>query len=42
MPSLIESPTNCEVRAVISFLTAKDLETIGIHNEISTVYDENI
>lgn len=42
MPPPIESAADCEVRAVIRFLTAKGLKAIDIHREISSVYGENI
>lgn len=42
MPPIIVSPADCEVRAVIRFLSAKGLKAIDIHREICAVYGENI
>ena len=37
MPPTIVSPADCEVRAVIRFLSAKGVKTIDIHREICEV-----
>ena len=42
MPPIIVSPADCEVRAVIRFLSAKGLKPIDIHREICAVYGQNI
>ena len=35
MPPLIVNPADCEVRAVIRFLSAKDMKAAEIHRQIS-------
>lgn len=42
MPPIIVSPADCEVRAVIRFLSGKGLKATDIHREICAVYGENI
>ena len=42
MPLIIVSPADCEVRAVIRFLSPKGLKSIDIHREICAVYGQNI
>lgn len=42
MPPTIVSPADCEVRAVIRFLSAKGVKPIDIHREIVEVYGQNI
>ena len=42
MPPIIVNLADCEVRAVIRFLSAKGLKPIGIHREICAVYGQNI
>jgi len=38
----IDSPVDCEVRAVIRFLWAKRIKPAEIHRELCSVYGENI
>ncbi|CAG9830394.1 unnamed protein product [Diabrotica balteata] len=42
MPPTIVSHANCEVRAVIRFLSAKGVKPIDSHREIVEVYGQNI
>ncbi|XP_023215930.1 histone-lysine N-methyltransferase SETMAR-like [Centruroides sculpturatus] len=42
MPPLIENPADCEVRAVIRFLSAKGSKAAEIHRQISEVYGESV
>ncbi|KAF2901006.1 hypothetical protein ILUMI_05181 [Ignelater luminosus] len=42
MPPPIENPTDCEVRSVIHFLSAKGVKAIEIHRNICEVYGQNI
>ncbi|XP_073976274.1 protein GVQW3-like [Rhodnius prolixus] len=42
MPRPIENPADCEIRAVIRFLSTKGVKAAEIHREISEVYGENI
>ncbi|XP_067127515.1 histone-lysine N-methyltransferase SETMAR-like [Centruroides vittatus] len=42
MPPLIENPADCEVRAVIRFLSAKGSKAAEIHCQISEVYGESV
>jgi hypothetical protein len=42
MPPTIVSPADCEVRAVIRFLSAKGVKLIDIHREICEIYGQNI
>jgi hypothetical protein len=34
----IDNPVNCEIRAVISFLHAKNMSDAEIHRELCAVY----
>ncbi|CAL1266830.1 unnamed protein product [Larinioides sclopetarius] len=42
IPPPIENPADCEVRAVISFLSTKGFKAADIHRQISDDYGENI
>ena len=42
MPPTTVSPTDCEVRAVIQFLSAKGVKPIDTHREICEDYGQNI
>jgi hypothetical protein len=41
MFKMIEHRTNCEIRSVIRFLNARNLNPADIHCQICEVYDEN-
>jgi hypothetical protein len=41
MPPLIENPADCEIRAVIRYLSAKGVNAIEIHRNICKVYGQN-
>ena len=40
MPKRIENPADCEIRAVIRFLQAKNIQPADIHREVYEVYGE--
>jgi hypothetical protein len=42
MPLTIMSPSDCEVRAVIQFFSAKGIKQIDIHCEIVEVYGQTL
>ena len=42
MPPPFENPVDCEICAVISFLSVKGIKSVDIHRQISEVYGENI
>ena len=42
MPPLIENPTDCEIRSVIRYLSAKGVKAVEIHRNICEVYGQNI
>jgi hypothetical protein len=42
MCPVIDNPTSCEIRAVISFLHAKNMSDVEIHRELCAVYGQNV
>jgi hypothetical protein len=42
MPLLIENPTDCEIRSVIRYLSAKGVKAVEIDRNICEVYGQNI
>lgn len=42
MSAVIENPANCEMRAVIRFLSAKNYKLIEIHWQLCEVYGDKI
>jgi hypothetical protein len=43
MCSATDNPTSCEIRAVICFLHAKNMNAVEIHHELCmAVYDQNV
>lgn len=42
MPPLIENPADCEICAIIRFLSAKGVKAVEIHRQICEVYEQNI
>jgi hypothetical protein len=38
----IDNPAICEIRAVIRFLHAKNMNVVEIHSELCAVYGQNI
>ena len=41
MFKIIESPSACEIRSVIRFLTARNISAADIHRQITEVYGPN-
>jgi hypothetical protein len=42
MYAVIDSPANCEIRAVIRFLCAKIMSAVEIHHELCAVCGQNV
>ena len=42
MPPHIENPPDYEMRSVVRYLSAKDVNVVEIHRNISEVYGQNI
>jgi hypothetical protein len=42
MCPVIDNPTSCEIRTIISFLHAKSMSATEIHNELYAVYCQNV
>ena len=42
MAKHIENPANCEIRAVIRFLQAKNIQPANIHRQVCEVYGEGV
>jgi hypothetical protein len=38
----IDTPTSCEIHAVIRFLHAKNMSAAEIHHKLCTVYGQNV
>jgi hypothetical protein len=42
MCPVIDNPTSCEIRTVICFLHAKNMNAVEIHCELCTVYGQYV
>jgi hypothetical protein len=38
----VDDPSSCEIRAVISFIHAKNMRAAEIHRELCAVYGQNV